>query len=165
MEYYIYVNNKKFIRPIMVDKGWRFDDKYIVKPDTRMDYTGRRFGDLEVIQRDDIISKSGVIQKRCVCKCLRCGEYVNVSLNNLIQGDVVCCSGCKTNGTINELGNTYGYLTVIDRGPDYIYENGKKEVQWVCRCKCGNITTVRGHALRTGHTRSCGCLAKERNNK
>ena len=58
---------------------------------------------------------------------------------------------------INEIGKTYGYLTVIARA-----ENTKdKRAQWLCRCKCGNEVIVTGKLLRNGHTQSCGCLAKE----
>lgn len=57
----------------------------------------------------------------------------------------------------NEIGNTYGYLTVIERA-----ENTKEgRAQWFCRCKCGNTTIVLGKHLRSGNTKSCGCLKKE----
>lgn len=57
--------------------------------------------------------------------------------------------------TINEIGNTYGYLTVIERA-------GSKDnrAMWKCQCKCGNETIVAGKLLRSGHTQSCGCLNK-----
>lgn len=29
---------------------------------------------------------------------------------------------------------------------------------WRCRCDYGTIKTVRGYALRNGHSKSCGCL-------
>ena len=58
----------------------------------------------------------------------------------------------------NEIGNTYGYLTVIERGPN----DKEGRAQWVCQCKCGNIVTVRGKSLRSGSTKSCGCYQKER---
>lgn len=32
---------------------------------------------------------------------------------------------------------------------------------WLCRCECGNQTTVSSHRLRQGSTQSCGCLQKE----
>lgn len=32
---------------------------------------------------------------------------------------------------------------------------------WVCKCDCGNATNVRSGKLRSGSTRSCGCLAKD----
>ena len=58
----------------------------------------------------------------------------------------------------NEIGNTYGYLTVISRA-----ENDKeKRAQWLCQCKCGNQVVVRGKALRNGNTKSCGCYQRER---
>ena len=58
----------------------------------------------------------------------------------------------------NEIGNTYGYLTVIART-----ENDKEgRAQWLCQCKCGNQVIVRGKALRNGNTKSCGCYQKER---
>lgn len=29
---------------------------------------------------------------------------------------------------------------------------------WLCQCDCGNTCEVSGNNLRTGHTKSCGCL-------
>ena len=58
----------------------------------------------------------------------------------------------------NEIGNIYGYLTVISRA-----ENNKEgRAQWLCRCKCGNELIVLGKHLRSGNTKSCGCYQKER---
>ena len=58
----------------------------------------------------------------------------------------------------NEIGNTYGYLTVIERA-----ENTKDgRAMWKCRCKCGNETIVLGKHLRSGNTKSCGCYQRER---
>ena len=61
----------------------------------------------------------------------------------------------------NEIGNTYGYLTVIERA-----ENTKEgRAQWRCQCKCGNTVIVLGKHLRSGNTKSCGCYKKENNKK
>jgi len=32
---------------------------------------------------------------------------------------------------------------------------------WQCRCDCGGLAVVRSRSLRTGRTRSCGCLRRE----
>ena len=53
-------------------------------------------------------------------------------------------------------GKTFGKLTVI--GLDYV----KGASFWKCRCECGNIVTVKGAKLINGHTKSCGCLCKDR---
>jgi hypothetical protein len=58
---------------------------------------------------------------------------------------------------INEIGNTYGYLTVMEEGP----RSADNRATWVCKCKCGNLITVTGKSLRQGHTKSCGCLKRE----
>ena len=57
---------------------------------------------------------------------------------------------------IDEVGNTYGRLTVIGRAPNKNYR-----ANWICRCQCGNEITVIGKDLRNGHTTSCGCYVKE----
>lgn len=58
----------------------------------------------------------------------------------------------------NEIGNTYGYLTVVERA-----ENTKEgRAMWKCKCKCGNETIVLGKHLRSGNTKSCGCYQRER---
>jgi hypothetical protein len=59
-------------------------------------------------------------------------------------------------------GKTFGRLLVMSyagtKRPDRVKN---KEHQWSCLCKCGNSTIVRGGALKTGKTQSCGCLHKE----
>jgi len=37
----------------------------------------------------------------------------------------------------------------------------KRHTYWVCECECGATKTIAGTALRTGHTKSCGCLNKD----
>lgn len=59
----------------------------------------------------------------------------------------------------NLLGQRFGRLVVIERG-----ENTKNgNAQWLCKCDCGNPepTLVVATNLKSGKTRSCGCLQKE----
>ena len=54
-------------------------------------------------------------------------------------------------------GKVFGYLTVLEQAEDSITHNGQHLAAWKCQCKCGKIVSVRGHNLKTGGTKSCGC--------
>lgn len=57
---------------------------------------------------------------------------------------------------IDLAGQQFNRLTVIERAG---YRG--KNIVWLCRCECGNQTKVTGTHLKTGHTKSCGCLVVE----
>lgn len=40
--------------------------------------------------------------------------------------------------------------------------NQNNRVMWRCKCHCGNIFSVEGYALRSGHTKSCGCKSRKK---
>lgn len=55
--------------------------------------------------------------------------------------------------TENIIGRVYGRLTVIGRAQCGLLH---------CSCECGGTKTVRLKALVAGHTKSCGCLQRQR---
>lgn len=55
-------------------------------------------------------------------------------------------------------GQKYGRLTVLSQAGMTRAGNAK----WLCRCDCGNITTVAAGALRSGTIVSCGCWIREK---
>lgn len=62
----------------------------------------------------------------------------------------------------NELGNTYGRLTVIEfAGAKGKNGKGGSLATWLCSCECGRTVVVNGHDLRRGNTTSCGCYKRE----
>ncbi|WP_303678263.1 hypothetical protein [Ralstonia mannitolilytica] len=54
-------------------------------------------------------------------------------------------------------GKRFARLVVLRRGNS----NAKGKAMWVCACDCGRLTEVLGTYLRTGVTKSCGCLRGE----
>lgn len=61
---------------------------------------------------------------------------------------------------IDLTGQKFGMWTVIKRA-----ENTKRgQPRWVCRCDCGNVATVQGCSLKSGKSRNCGCVRKEKFN-
>lgn len=53
-------------------------------------------------------------------------------------------------------GQRYGNLTVV-----ILAWKDHKGSHWLCRCDCGNEKVIRPDALKSGRTKSCGCLIKK----
>jgi hypothetical protein len=64
---------------------------------------------------------------------------------------------------IDLTGQKYGRLTVVQETD----ERRDAKVVWKCLCDCGKEKFVSSHNLRSGNTKSCGCLHSEssRNNR
>lgn len=54
-------------------------------------------------------------------------------------------------------------LTVIERAEDYISPRGIHRIMWKCECSCSEhgIVVTSTDQLKSGRTKSCGCLHKE----
>lgn len=109
---------------------------------------GQKYGNLIVTGQR---RTNGRTYLTCSCDC---GNTKTVALGNIRNGHTTSC-GCNRKGNGNKVditGNKYGRLTVLS-------ENGRisNQVAWLCKCDCGNETTVASNHLRTGHTKSCGC--------
>lgn len=57
-------------------------------------------------------------------------------------------------------GQKFGRLTVIDRDTSDALK-AKKGTYWVCKCECGKTLSIRSDRLKSGNTKSCGCLNNE----
>lgn len=58
---------------------------------------------------------------------------------------------------MNLLGQTFSRLRVVERAP----KRGNR-IRWRCACECGGETITTTCALRSGKTKSCGCLVGEK---
>ena len=52
-------------------------------------------------------------------------------------------------------------IAALRSGIREMEERAFGNIVYECRCQCGNITHVRGSLLRSGNTKSCGCLREE----
>lgn len=57
----------------------------------------------------------------------------------------------------NLVGQTFGRLHVV--APAEASASGF--TRWLCRCECGSKVMTYTNGLRSGHTKSCGCLQRE----
>ena len=95
---------------------------------------------------------------RWKCKC-ECGTITIVYANTLQQGRVRSCGCIKKEiahqrSSVTRPGMTYGFLTVIEK----VASNKEFRAIWKCLCSCGSAVMVLGKHLRSGNTKSCGCL-------
>lgn len=121
----------------------------------RNDITGKRFGKLVAIKPTDKSSGTNVIWE---LKC-DCGNTTHVHTGNLGEHHRKTRScGCLHMEVVgvNLTGNRYGRLTVIKQG-----EHIGNKIGWLCKCDCGEVTTVSGTHLTSGATQSCGCIRNE----
>lgn len=118
-----------------------------------LDLAGKDFGLLHVVERVEDIKKGRPLW---LCEC-KCGNTTVVSSTALTRKNGTRSCGClrhKPSPTFIDLTKQrFDKLTVLYR--EGTTSSGK--ATWVCECECGNIITVTGDSLRSGHTKSCGC--------
>lgn len=126
-----------------------------------IDLTGQKFGRLTVLKRDDSVgTKNGAYW---ICQC-SCGNVKSIMSRSLRSGLTKSC-GCfnkeiisKEKEIVDMKNNKFGFLTVVKRAETHITPSGQKKVMWLCKCDCGNETIVASQDIKSGHTKSCGCI-------
>ena len=117
----------------------------------KSDLTGEVFGKLTVMGLCDL-RKNGCLVWKCRCAC---GRYINVTTGRLNSGNAKTCGRlCESYSLI---GKRFDRLTVRKKLKKRYFGN----VMWECVCDCGAIKDVDSLSLKTGNTRSCGCLKVE----
>lgn len=127
------------------------------------DLTGQKFNKLTVINRVYPNTKSGNARWHCICDC---GKECDVIGTSLRSGHTKSC-GCNIKIHMSQLGKqqsfnnvenldgqTFNKLTVIKR----IYDSDQHKYKCLCQCECGGEVLVSADKLKSGHTKSCGCL-------
>lgn len=127
-------------------------------PLKRKDLSGSKFGKLSVQRMIYGEIRGGKKRTQCECRC-DCGNVITTTMDSLTSGKKTSC-GCDTSARriaanrINLVGERFGSLVVLEM----LWEHRPTKAR--CVCDCGNTVIVSGADLRSGHTRSCGCLQK-----
>jgi hypothetical protein len=58
---------------------------------------------------------------------------------------------------IDLTGKRFGRLVILKRAEN----TALGQTRWLCICNCGNKIEAAGNDIRSGHTKSCGCLHRE----
>lgn len=122
-----------------------------------IDITGNRYGKLIVLDIDEEnrYTTQNRIQWKCQCDC---GNICYKTKDQLERPNKIRPKACTTAcGSIISNGTRFGRLVIINP----IFGEGK-ETKYNCKCDCGNNTIVPSSNLKSGTTKSCGCLKHER---
>lgn len=168
VESYAYTKNDRAYWNCICDCGNRgiYMGKYLLNGDTKscgcqkqdsagmynaVDLTGLRFGRLVV---EKMISRRPR-RWHCVCDC---GNEVETLTNLLVSGHTQSC-GCYRIDRVVETcvkdisGQRFGKLIAEEIA---FIDNGR--YIWKCHCDCGSCAFIDGGSLRSGNTKSCGCM-------
>ena len=127
---------------------------------------GQKFGRLTVLDDDPDIDEN-----RChiyLCEC-ECGNIKYIRKDSLKRGITKSC-GCLVKDIASELGKKMGgnrYIDLINQKYgrllviSYVDTDQYERCRWLCKCDCGKEKVVPSNYLRTGKTKSCGCLNSE----
>lgn len=121
------------------------------KPDTSL--IGKVYNNLRV---DKLTNRRNTYNRLLYeCTCLLCGRKRDATKQNLQKGEIKDCGHHKEYNDI--AGYKFGKLTAL-----YPVERAKHTKAtsklWHCKCDCGNECNVNYSGLKSGKTKSCGCL-------
>lgn len=116
---------------------------------------GKKFNLLTVISKADFTKKADNITWKCECEC---GTITYATTNELQNGHKKSCGCLKNQSHAEDLtGMRFGLLLVKKRVGT---EEKDRRATWKCKCDCGKMVIVKAVDLKSGNTKSCGCLHK-----
>lgn len=111
------------------------------------DLSGKMMGNYKVLY--ELTDKPGYWYCECQCENKTAGIFSRKDISNKRR---MSCGCTHKTRLIDMTGQHINKLTVLERDSS----KGPGEAFWICRCDCGNLVSVRGSAIRGGHTTSCG---------
>jgi hypothetical protein len=127
-----------------------------------MDLTGQRFERLTVLEFAGK-NRHGHCMWKCLCDC----KATKIVYANSLKAGLTRSCGCfrkeataaqgrKQKKVIDLVGQRFERLVVLE-----FVGSDKNSTLWKVSCDCTGTKIVRGASLKTGRTRSCGCLSRE----
>lgn len=116
----------------------------------KKDITGMRSGKIVAVEPTQE-RRFGAVLWRCRCDC---GEELLTEGHKIISGAVKSCGCTRRSAPLDLTNQRFGRLTALER----LDKKRRNSYIWRCRCDCGNETEVSAEILRSGGTKSCGCI-------
>ena len=135
------------------------DNLYHRHDKEREEMIGKRFGKLTVLSFEGVRNEKAVFKCRCDCD-----KEIVVRGIALKSGNTTSC-GCSKKESMHKkyedtwssfIGTKINHLTAIE----FIGTKNNNSI-FKFLCDCGNIIISSACSVKSGHTKSCGCQAKE----
>ena len=119
------------------------------------------FQDLTGQVSGTIVAKEYIGNSKWLCICQVCQNEVTITTDWFHKNQRLGRDGCKHVKPLS-IGDTFGYLTVIDSADDYIKPKTKvHEKRWLCECVCGRTKIILESNLKSYKSLSCGiCMTR-----
>ena len=131
---------------------------FIGKEETIMkntiDRTGQRINMLTAIERIPNYNETGKIYYKCKCDCGNIYYESNSHWNKAYSCG--CITRRSSSQRIDYTGQKFNHLTVLEML--YKYKNNQTYAR--CICDCGQETIAYMGNIKSGKTKSCGCIEK-----
>lgn len=126
--------------------------------------SGKKFGSLTVVKDAGRIKVGGIYKPSVLCKC-DCGSDKKIAYNQL--GKVKSCGCIKGRNLLIKQavqilkikGKKIHSLTYLEE-VEPILNGNIRDRRVLCRCDCGNLTTILWS--NRGRTKTCGCIIKRK---
>ena len=114
---------------------------------------GEKYGDFEIVSADD---------NKYTLKCITCGYTKEITINHILAGNFKSDRCTKHNVVQIKYNDSYigrknNRLTIMQ-----IVRDKEHKKAFLCKCDCGNTTTVKPALWETGNVKSCGCYQENR---
>ena len=110
------------------------------------------------LQYGDYLIEEYIGKSTWRAKCQKCGlerTYKTANIKPERENGGQC--PCSKSGV--EKGMRFGRLTILERD---LTKKDREGISWLCKCDCGNITSVKTKHLKSGNTKSCGCYSLDK---
>lgn len=115
----------------------------------------------DYLTEDKVVTRDVLLEWR---KSMENNGYASQTIQNYVKYinrylDFVGCSAMRFNrGKSKDIsGMEFGFLTALEPTD----KRDRKDVVWLCRCKCGKTVELAATRLILNNTLSCGCIQKE----
>ena len=116
-----------------------------------VDYTNKKIGKITFTK---IVDKDIDYIWEGVCECGKKIHKHSSDIGKAIKKGVNLSCGCYQYNELDLTNQRFGKLIAIKKQNNKYYGGNL----WYCKCDCGNFTSVKASALKSGNTQSCGCL-------